>query len=120
MSNPMPRLLSVASVSGNAEPIPADRLGAGQPMAKVRNDYAAADGHFDAGVWESTPGRWRVSYTEHEVCVLLVGHVRLIATDGSVAEFRAGESFVVPAGFEGEWETVEAARKIYVIYTPPA
>ncbi len=119
MNKPLPRLLSVAPVSGSGEPVAVERLRAGQPLTKVRNDYAAADGHFDAGIWESSPGRWRVSYTEHEVCVLLAGHVRLIAADGKAVEFQAGDSFVVPAGFEGEWETVEAARKLYVIYTPP-
>jgi uncharacterized protein len=118
MNMPMPRLLALGPVSGSGDPVAADRLVAGQPIAKVRNDYSAADGHFDAGVWESSPGRWRVRYTEHEVCVLLAGRVRLLAPDGAVAEFAAGDSFVVPAGFEGEWETVETTRKLYVIYTP--
>jgi uncharacterized cupin superfamily protein len=118
MTEVPPRLLSIAPVAGAGEPVAADRLSAGQPLAKVRNDYAAADGHFDAGIWESTPGRWRVNYTEHEVCVLLAGQVRLIAASGATVEFRAGDTFVVPAGFVGEWETLEAARKIYIIYTP--
>ena len=118
MSKPMPRLLSIVPVPGDGESIAPERLRDGQPTAKVRNDYSAADGHFDAGVWESTPGRWRVSYTEHEICVMLAGRVRLIGADGDVTEFRAGDTFVVPAGFEGEWETVEATRKLYVIYTP--
>lgn len=118
MNMPMPRLLALDPVPGGGEPVAADRLVSGRPVAKVRNDYSAADGHFDAGVWESTPGRWRVCYTEHEVCVLLAGRVRLTGAGGAVAEFAAGDTFIVPAGFEGEWETVETARKLYVIYTP--
>jgi uncharacterized protein len=118
MNMSMPRLLGLDPVTDGGEPVATERLVAGQPVAKVRNDYSAADGHFDAGVWESTPGRWRVRYTEHEVCVLLAGRVRLIGRDGTVADYAAGDSFVIPAGFEGDWETVETARKLYVIYTP--
>ena len=57
-----------------------------------------------------------MSYTEHEVCVLLAGRVRLIHEAGSSVEFAVGDAFVIPAGFVGEWETLEAARKLYVIY----
>lgn len=117
MSRCLPELLSTAAVGGSGEAVAADRLVSGTPLAKVRNAYSAADGHFDTGVWESTPGRWRVRYTEHEVCVLLAGQVRLHG-GGEVREYRAGDTFIVPAGFEGDWETVETARKIYVIYTP--
>lgn len=38
--------------------------------------------------------------------------------DGSVATYTAGDSFVVPAGFSGEWEVTIAARKLYAIYQP--
>ena len=41
--------------------------------------------------------------------------MRLTASDGTACEFAAGDAFVVPAGFTGTWETLEPARKHYVI-----
>ena len=105
-----------ASLTVAAEPIAADRVTAGRPQSRLANAYSSDDGHFDTGLWESTVGRWRVSYTEHEVCVLIAGRVRLIHEAGTSVEFCAGDAFVIPAGFVGEWETLEDARKLYVIY----
>ena len=48
--------------------------------------------------------------------MLLAGRIRLIHESGASIEFTAGEAFVIPAGFVGEWETLEDARKLYVIY----
>ncbi len=92
------------------------RLLAGQPRATVDNRYSDPSQQFHCGIWGSTPGMWRVSYTEHEFCHLLEGRVRLTADGGAAVEFRAGDAFVVPAGFTGTWETLEAARKYYAIY----
>ncbi len=118
MSQMLPQRISLAPLTGKAEPVAAERLTAGAPAARVANAYSSPDGHFDTGIWESTVGRWRVSYTEHEVCVLVAGRVRLIHDSGESVEFTAGDAFVIPAGFSGEWETIEDARKLYVIYQP--
>jgi uncharacterized cupin superfamily protein len=95
-----------------------DRLLAGDPQQRIRNVYADPSGQFFAGVWQSTPGRWRVAYTEHEFCRLTRGRVRIEADDGTVRSYAAGDSFVVPAGFTGIWEVLEAAEKQYVIFEP--
>ena len=29
---------------------------------------------------------------------------------------KTGDNFVIPAGFEGTWETIEPASKYYVIF----
>ncbi len=116
MSALLPQKLSLGGAIGLFEAIKADRVTAGNPVSRVMNAYSSADGHFDVGLWESTPGRWKVSYSEHEVCLLLAGRIRLIPTVGEAQEFVSGEAFVIPAGFEGEWETLEATRKLYVIY----
>lgn len=97
---------------------PADRIRAGVPRQSVVDAYNSADGKFSAGLWSGAVGRWRVAYTEHELCHLLEGEVVLYGDDGSVARYGAGDSFVVPAGFNGEWEVVSAARKLYAIYQP--
>lgn len=72
---------------------------------------------FWSGVWASSVGAWRIAYEESELCVILEGRVRLIGDDGSSAEYGPGAAFVVPRGFTGVWETIEACRKIYAIAT---
>ena len=97
---------------------PSERILGGTPQQTVVDGYATEDGKFSAGFWTGEPGRWRVAYTEHELCHLIEGEVVLRGDDGSSATYRAGDSFVVPAGFQGEWEVVRAARKLYAIYQP--
>jgi hypothetical protein len=97
-------------------PIDAAKLLAGTPRASVDNRYSDPSQRFHCGTWASTPGRWRVSYTENEFCYLLEGRVRLTADDGTVCEFGPGSAFVVPAGYSGTWETLESARKHYAIF----
>ena len=36
--------------------------------------------------------------------------------DGNAKTVRAGDRFVIPAGFSGTWEVVEDCRKVYVIF----
>jgi uncharacterized cupin superfamily protein len=90
----------------------------GDPVQTVWNHYEDATGQLSAGVWQGEPGRWRVRYTEHEFCHLLEGEVTLIDSAGEKRIFSAGASFVIPAGFEGVWETVERTRKLYVTFEP--
>jgi hypothetical protein len=94
----------------------ADRLLAGDPRQRIWNLYAESSGQFFAGRWASTPGRWRVKYTEHEFCHVLSGRMQITAADGTSWSFSAGDSFVVPAGFDGTWEVLEASVKLYAIF----
>lgn len=94
----------------------AERLIAGNPVQQISNAYAEASGQFFAGRWSSTPGIWRVRYTEHEFCHMLAGRVRIVSEAGTATEFVAGQSFVVPAGFAGTWEVIEATTKLYAVF----
>jgi uncharacterized cupin superfamily protein len=87
----------------------------GAPQTKVQNYYTDKGGEFFSGVWESTPGKWAISYTEDEFCILLEGRAVLIGENGKAETFKAGDAFVIPAGFKGSWETVEKVRKYYAI-----
>ena len=99
---------------------PADRLIDGHPEQVARNYFSDSTGRFFAGVWESTPGRWRVRYTENEFCHITRGRIRIADASGQQWTFKAGDSFVIPAGFAGTWETLEPTAKLYVIYEPAA
>lgn len=83
---------------------------------KTWNHYTDPTEQFFAGIWSSDVGAFRVSYTEEELCYLLEGRVRLTDSSGAAREFGQGSAFVIPAGFEGVWETLEPAKKIYTIW----
>lgn len=90
----------------------------GQPTQRTWNHFTSADDKFFAGMWEAEPGCWRISYTEDEFCQILSGRSILRDADGNETELVAGDNFVIPAGFEGEWEVVETTMKVYAIYEP--
>ncbi len=95
----------------------ADKMIAGQGAQSVRNHYSSPCGQFAAGVWEgSTPGIWHIHYTEHEYCEILSGVAIIRDEEGNAKTLRAGDRFVIPAGFRGTWEVVEPCRKIYAVF----
>ena len=65
---------------------------------------------------EQAVGQWTVNYTEHEYCEILQGVSVLRDSDGNAKTLRVGDRFVIPAGFRGTWEVLEACRKVYVIF----
>jgi uncharacterized protein len=94
----------------------ADRLVAGSPVTQVANYFADPTQQFFAGRWSATRGKWRVRYTENELCVMTAGKVVIESEAGARASFSAGDAFVVPAGFNGTWEVLEDCAKIYAIF----
>src|SRR5579863_487998 len=84
----------------SANPAPENIL-AGIPRARASNQYAEGTQQFYCGIWTSTSGKWRV---------------RIESVTGERTELRAGDAFVVPAGFEGIWEVSEPCKKWYAIF----
>jgi len=111
---------SIVRLDGAVEPDvsapAADRLLAGSPQLEVRNFFSDPSQQFFAGRWSATRGKWRVRYSEHELCVMTAGRVVLESASGERASFGPGDAFVVPAGFVGTWEVVEDCSKIYAIF----
>jgi uncharacterized cupin superfamily protein len=90
-----------------------ERLLAGAPKFRCWN-IEEQDGLY-AGVWESTPGLWRIEYSEWEYCRILSG-VSVVSEEGGASHtLRAGDSFIIRPGFIGTWEVIETTRKEYVI-----
>jgi uncharacterized protein len=113
-----PQIVSFTSAKAEAtvsRPAP-DRLLSGDPEHTARNFFSDSTGQFFAGTWESTPGRWRVRYTENEFCHITQGAVRIESSSGDAWTFRAGDSFVIPAGFSGTWNVSQPLKKLYVIF----
>ncbi|MBX3582522.1 MAG: cupin domain-containing protein [Rhizobiaceae bacterium] len=91
-----------------------ERLISGEPRFKTWNLDEASGGIY-AGVWEATPGKWRIEYDEWEFCHILSG-VSVVSEDGGETRtVTAGDSFILKPGFKGSWEVLETTRKEYVI-----
>ncbi len=101
----------------SSNPAP-ERILAGIPRARIANQYTDTSQQFFCGIWTSTAGKWRVRYTEHEFCVVIEGRMRIESASGERHELRAGDAFIVPAGFEGTWEVTEPSKKWYAIFEP--
>lgn len=97
-----------------------ERLLSGTPRTQIANYFADSTQQFFAGFWSATPGKWRIRYTENELCVMTAGRVVLQNASGQRWEFAAGDAFVVPAGFSGTWEVLESCTKIYAVFEPRA
>jgi uncharacterized cupin superfamily protein len=90
-----------------------ERLVSGDPVHTTWN-VEDRDGLF-CGLWQSTPGAWRVSYAEWEYVHILEG-VSVLHEDGlPPVTLRAGDSLVIRPGFDGVWEVVQTTLKDYVI-----
>jgi uncharacterized protein len=93
-----------------------ERLISGQPVTRVDNYFTDTTQQFFAGRWSATRGKWRVRYTENELCVMTAGRVVIESESGQRSMFGPGDAFVVPAGFAGTWEVLEDCSKIYAIF----
>lgn len=93
-----------------------EKMISGSGEQTVYNHYASPCGQFAAGVWEGGVGHWQVHYTEHEYCEILEGESVLHDEHGGRKTLRAGDRFVIPAGFRGSWEVVQPCRKIYALF----
>lgn len=114
--------LDIVSFSG-PRPAPSvdhprpDRLLRGDPVRTTWSYFEHPSQRVFAGEWACETGAWRIEVpdTQIEVCTLISGRVRLTDQQDRSVEFGPGETFVVPAGFVGVWDTLEPLRKIYVI-----
>lgn len=91
----------------------AEKLISGDPVFTTWN-IEDADGLY-AGIWQSTPGKWRVRYDEWEYFTLTAGK-SIITPDGDAPiTLTTGNSYIIRPGFTGTWEVVETTIKDYVI-----
>ncbi|WP_233886860.1 cupin domain-containing protein [Paraburkholderia flagellata] len=100
--------------------LPRGLLLAGNPVQTLKHRYISPCGQFSSGLWESTCGLWTVEYEESEYCEMLSGVCLVRDAQGGEKVLRTGDRFVIPHGFRGTWEVVEACQKIFVSYAPQA
>jgi uncharacterized cupin superfamily protein len=92
---------------------PPERVISGDPRFTTWNVEDA--GGLYAGIWEATPGKWRIAYDEWEFCHILSGVSVITEEAGAARTVTTGDSFVLRPGFIGTWEVIETTRKEYVI-----
>ena len=91
----------------------ADRLISGTPEFKTWN-IEDLDGLY-CGIWQSTPGKWRIVYDEWEYFHILSGHSIITKDGANPVMLKPGDSFIIRPGFAGAWEVLETTIKDYVI-----
>jgi uncharacterized protein len=113
---PNPRLLLPLSWDGihpeTDRPAP-EKVISGDPVHTTWN-IEDNDGLY-CGLWQSTPGKWKVSYAEWEYIRILTGVSVLTGVDGKPVTLRRGDSHIIRPGFKGTWEVLETTVKEYVI-----
>ena len=111
----MPHLLPVTRAGTTPEITRPDaaKVIAGDPVHTTWN--VEDRGTIFAGLWHSTPGKWRVSYDEWEYFRILEGVSVITDATGHATTLRAGDAFIIRPGFFGTWEVLDATLKDYVI-----
>jgi uncharacterized cupin superfamily protein len=94
-----------------------DRLISGDPVFRTWN-VEEADGGIYAGIWEATPGKWRIVYDEWEYFHVLTGRSIVTEEGGEARELGPGDRMILRPGFRGTWEVIDTTRKDYVIRLP--
>jgi uncharacterized cupin superfamily protein len=97
------------------EPVPAEKVIAGQPQTRTTMLYANEGQKLYVGEWEATIGKWRLSYAEWEYIEIIEGTCIVEGDDGARIEAGPGERFVIEPGFTGTWEVLSPLRKSWVI-----
>lgn len=69
----------------------------------------------ETGIWDCTPGKWRLSVPRDEFCHFVSGRARYCSDQGEVIEVSAGSCVLFPAGWTGEAEIFETIRNIYML-----
>lgn len=115
MEKPMSFLQRVSRDGVSAEvnrPDPEKRI-SGDPVHSI---WLLEDtGGLYCGLWQSTPGAWRVSYSEWEYVYIHSGHSVLTDQHGTATTLRAGDSYMIRPGFVGIWQVIETTLKDFVI-----
>ncbi len=94
-----------------------ERLVHGNPARTTWEHYANPSGEVSCGEWACEVGAWRIAFDEHsdEFFHVLAGRIRITDAAGNAREFGAGDACVIPAGFSGTFEVLEAVKKQYVV-----
>lgn len=92
-----------------------ERLVKGNPERHTYSLYEHPN--MDCGIWQCEVGAWNIVFAENkqEFFTVIEGRVRLHAKHSDIViDVSAGEAGIIPPGFEGTFEVLEAVKKYYV------
>jgi uncharacterized cupin superfamily protein len=117
MTNAIINFTDIQPATSEQFPLPERRI-KGNPR-RVTKEYFANDLHgVRAGTWEAETGAYRIALesSKHEFFHILTGKVAISLPDGSgTVAYSAGDTGIIPPGFEGIFEIVEPASKFWVV-----
>lgn len=113
MTHPLIIRVTTEGIAPEIERPDPEKVIAGDPVHTTWN--IEDDNGLYSGLWQSTPGTWRVSYAEWEYVFIHEGHSILRGDDGSETHLHPGDSWIIRPGFSGTWEVVVTTLKDYVI-----
>jgi len=93
-----------------------DRLVQGNPQRLTFSLYEHP--HMNCGIWQCEVGAWNIQFADNkqEFFQVIEGVVRLHDRETQTfVEITAGDAGVIPPGFVGTFEVVEAVKKYYVV-----
>ena len=96
---------------------PPETLVKGDPLQSVEIYLDLPEQGIRAGYWEGEEGAYRLEFGPGKIehFTVVAGHIRVHDKDGSHADFRPGDTCILPGGFSGIFEIVTPARKQFVI-----
>lgn len=95
---------------GHLEPIDGRSTNTGRLLWK-----GAEDGLPEAGVWECTPGSWRLDLPRDELCHFVSGRATYHADNGEVIEVTPETVVHFREGWAGTVTVHETIRSIYML-----
>ncbi len=69
----------------------------------------------ETGIWDCTPGRWRLSVPRDEFCHFVAGRAQYRSDAGEVIDVSPGTCVLFPAGWTGEAVIYQTIRNIYML-----
>jgi uncharacterized cupin superfamily protein len=114
--SPKPYQLDPEKLAGHglspAPPLPPEILLGGDP---AQRNHILHRGDFVVEVYESDAGKFRVDLPYDEFIYILEGELILVSDAGEEVLFAAGESLVLPRGWQGTWENPGRYRELVVV-----
>lgn len=95
---------------GHFEPIDGKSLNCGRLLWK-----GTRDGLPEAGIWDCTPGSWRLELPRDELCHFVSGHATYRRDDGEIIEVTPGTVVHFREGWCGIVTVHETIRSVYML-----
>ena len=108
-------IVAAASVELEPEPIPANWIVSGSPVARCKKMIRSYDRTSHIVIWDCTPGSFIWHYGMDEAIVVISGEAFMINEKGEERRFGPGDLGYFPAGTSCTWRITETLRKVGVL-----